>query len=171
MVTNLPAMQETRVQSQTWKDPLEKAMATTPVFFPGEFHGHRSLAGYSPWGHKESGRLRRDWSNLACMHTSHFDLLCQLNCCCLREAVFCFREYFYKVQETKILSPTFKLGRSVFFKSSYRKSKFLVFRSMNSQHRCVYSSNHHHSQDTEQFPSQKIPCRITLSHNSWVTSV
>ena len=54
MVTNLPAMQETRVQSQTWKDPLEKAMATTPVFFPGEFHGHRSLAGYSPWGCTES---------------------------------------------------------------------------------------------------------------------
>ena len=26
----------------------------TPVFLPGEFHGHRSLVGYSPWGHKES---------------------------------------------------------------------------------------------------------------------
>ena len=26
----------------------------TPVFWPGEFHGQRSLAGYSPWGHKES---------------------------------------------------------------------------------------------------------------------
>ena len=25
----------------------------TPVFLPGEFHGKRSLAGYSPWGHKE----------------------------------------------------------------------------------------------------------------------
>ena len=24
----------------------------TPVFLPGEFHGQRSLAGYSPWGHK-----------------------------------------------------------------------------------------------------------------------
>ena len=23
-----------------------------PVFFPGEFHGQRSLAGYSPWGRK-----------------------------------------------------------------------------------------------------------------------
>ena len=29
-------------------------MATTPVFLLGEFHGQRSLAGYSPWGHKES---------------------------------------------------------------------------------------------------------------------
>ena len=26
----------------------------TPVFLPGEFHGWRSLVGYSPWGHKES---------------------------------------------------------------------------------------------------------------------
>ena len=26
---------------------------STPVFLPGEFHGQRSLAGYSPWGHKE----------------------------------------------------------------------------------------------------------------------
>ena len=25
----------------------------TPVFLPGESHGQRSLAGYSPWGHKE----------------------------------------------------------------------------------------------------------------------
>ena len=24
-----------------------------PVFLPGEFHGQRSLAGYSPWGHKK----------------------------------------------------------------------------------------------------------------------
>ena len=29
-------------------------MATIPVFLPGEFHGQRSLAGYSPWGHRES---------------------------------------------------------------------------------------------------------------------
>ena len=26
----------------------------TPVFLPGEFHGQRSLVGYSPWGHRES---------------------------------------------------------------------------------------------------------------------
>ena len=26
----------------------------TPVFLPGESRGQRSLAGYSPWGHKES---------------------------------------------------------------------------------------------------------------------
>ena len=26
----------------------------TPVPLPGKFHGWRSLAGYSPWGHKEA---------------------------------------------------------------------------------------------------------------------
>ena len=26
----------------------------TPIFLAGELHGQRSLAGYSPWGHKES---------------------------------------------------------------------------------------------------------------------
>ena len=28
--------------------------SSTPVFLPGESHGQRSLAGYSPWGHKET---------------------------------------------------------------------------------------------------------------------
>ena len=31
---------------------LEKEMATTPIFLPGESHGQRSLEGYYPWGHK-----------------------------------------------------------------------------------------------------------------------
>ena len=52
LVKNLPAVWETRVQSLGWEDPLEKVRLHTPV--PGEFHGQRSLAGYSPWGHKES---------------------------------------------------------------------------------------------------------------------
>ena len=31
-----------------------KTIANTPVFFPGVSHGQSSLAGYSPWGGKES---------------------------------------------------------------------------------------------------------------------
>ena len=34
--------------------PWRKAWQHTPVFLPGESHGQRSLAGYSPWGWKES---------------------------------------------------------------------------------------------------------------------
>ena len=53
MVKNLPAMQEAKVQSLDWEDPLEKEMQPTPVFLPGEFYGQRHLLGYSPWGRKE----------------------------------------------------------------------------------------------------------------------
>ena len=35
-------------------DLLKKEMATTPVFWPGESHGQRSLAGYGPYSCKES---------------------------------------------------------------------------------------------------------------------
>ena len=41
-----------------------------PVFLPGEFHGQRSLAGYSPWGHKEL-----DTTEQLTLFTSTFFLL------------------------------------------------------------------------------------------------
>ena len=50
MVKNLAAMWETWVQLLGLEDALEKGMAITPVFLPGEFHGQKSLVGYSPWG-------------------------------------------------------------------------------------------------------------------------
>ena len=54
MVKNLPAMQETHVLFLDGEDPLEKEWQPTPVFLPRKLHGQRSLAGYSPWGLKES---------------------------------------------------------------------------------------------------------------------
>ena len=45
-VKNLPAMQETWVQSLGWEDPLEIPWVTwqpTPVFLPGKSHAQRSL--------------------------------------------------------------------------------------------------------------------------------
>ena len=52
MVKNLPAMQETQIRSLGREDPLEKGKATHSNV-PREFHEQRSLAGDSPWGHKE----------------------------------------------------------------------------------------------------------------------
>ena len=37
-----------------WKIPWRREWLPTPEFLPGEFHGQRSLVGYSSWGHKES---------------------------------------------------------------------------------------------------------------------
>ena len=36
------------------KIPWRREWQPTAVFLPGKSHGQRSLAGYSPWGHKES---------------------------------------------------------------------------------------------------------------------
>ena len=56
LVKNWPAMQETRVQFLGWEDPLEGEMATHSSILAGRIPWtERSLAGYSPWGHKESG--------------------------------------------------------------------------------------------------------------------
>ena len=54
MVKNLPAMQETWVRSLGLEDPLKKGMVTHSSIFAWRIP-QRSLEGYSPWGHKESG--------------------------------------------------------------------------------------------------------------------
>ena len=41
------------------KIPWRRKWEPTPVFLPGEFHGQRSLVGYSPWGCKESDTTER----------------------------------------------------------------------------------------------------------------
>ena len=41
-------------------------MEPSAVFLPGEFHGQRSLAGYSPWGGKES-----DMTEQLTLHFTH----------------------------------------------------------------------------------------------------
>ena len=52
---NLCAVQETTCNARdlgpflVWEDPLEKEMTTYFINLPGESHGQRSLAGYSPW--------------------------------------------------------------------------------------------------------------------------
>ena len=52
-VKNPLAMQETWVQSLVQEDPLDKGMATQSSSLPGELHGLRSMAGYSPWDGKQ----------------------------------------------------------------------------------------------------------------------
>ena len=53
LVKDLLAIQETQVGALGREDPLEKEMATHSNILPGEFHGQRSQADYSPWYRKE----------------------------------------------------------------------------------------------------------------------
>ena len=63
------AMQETWVQSLGQEDLPDKEMEPTPVFLAGKFHGQRSLAGYSPWGHKRERDLvtKQKRTNVHCL--------------------------------------------------------------------------------------------------------
>ena len=55
-----------QVQPLSQEDPLEKGMATTPVFMPGESHGQRSLAGYTVHRVRES--VTTEATEHACTH-------------------------------------------------------------------------------------------------------
>ena len=57
-----------------WKIPWRRKWQSTPASLPGEFHGQRSLAGYSPWGRKESDTTERLTLSLSSFHQSVLDL-------------------------------------------------------------------------------------------------
>ena len=46
----------------------------TPLFLPGEFHGYRSLVGWSPWGCKESDTS--EWLTFTFFHTVNIIFIC-----------------------------------------------------------------------------------------------
>ena len=59
MVKRLPAMRDTWVQSLGREDPLEKEMVTHSSTLAWKIPWTESLAGYSPWGCKESDTTER----------------------------------------------------------------------------------------------------------------
>ena len=56
-VKNLPAMQESWVQSLGWEDPLEKEIATHSSIPAWKTHEQRGRVSCSPWGCKSQTRL------------------------------------------------------------------------------------------------------------------
>ena len=71
-VKNLPAVQEIWVQSLGQEDPWRRKWQLTPVFLSGEFHGQRSLKGYSPQGHKESDTTEKLKLSLSFIKSSFY---------------------------------------------------------------------------------------------------
>ena len=55
--------------------PWRRAWQPTPVFLPGESHGPRSLAGYSPQGRKESDMTEVTAQLLCLVCVVHFNVL------------------------------------------------------------------------------------------------
>ena len=72
------------------KIPWRRKCQPTPVVLPGEFHGQKSLAGYSPWGHK---RVRHDLATK------------QQHCCCQVASVVSGSARPHRRQPTRVPSP------------------------------------------------------------------
>ena len=53
------------------KIPWRKPWQPTPIVSPGESHGQRSLAGYSPWGHKELDMTEQHTDAVEKVRNSH----------------------------------------------------------------------------------------------------
>ena len=51
-VKTLPVSRRPRFDPWVGKIPQRRKWQSTPLFLPRESYGQRSLAGYSPWGHK-----------------------------------------------------------------------------------------------------------------------
>ena len=79
-VKNLPAVQETQVQSLGQEDPLEEEMATTTIFLPGKSHGQRSLVSYSPCCRKKIWTWSNDWEHTYIHHTESTPVHCNSIC-------------------------------------------------------------------------------------------
>ena len=52
-------IEQTAGNLQCYSSLWKRKRQPTPIFLPGEFHGQRSLAGYSPWGRKESDTMKQ----------------------------------------------------------------------------------------------------------------
>ena len=70
--------QEMQVRSLGQEDPLEEGIQPIPVLLPGKFHGQRSLTGYSPWGHKESGMTEHTHTQTHETSSQHDSLIHQI---------------------------------------------------------------------------------------------
>ena len=62
-------MQDTRVLSLGWEDPLEKEMATYSSILAWETPWTEESGGYSPWSRKESDTTERVNRDQACFLT------------------------------------------------------------------------------------------------------
>ena len=92
------------------KVPWSRKWQPTPVFWPGKFHGQRSLVGYSPWGCKESDTPER---LNACAHTDKkTDRLTHKHIAYLLRILYADREA--TVRTGHVTTDWFKIGEGVY---------------------------------------------------------
>ena len=85
VVKNLPSnARNARDRLDPWVGAIRWSMRwqPIPVFLPGKYHGQRSLAGYSSWGH----RVGLSWTTERTDHQCMGSRVCLMLCGCSRQA-------------------------------------------------------------------------------------
>ena len=96
--------------SQVGRIPWRRVWQPTPVFLPGESHGQRSLAGFSPQGRKESDTTE------ATQHTRLTALQCRVSFCCTAKQISCVFTYISSfLEERKSLKQQLCIHKRQFF--------------------------------------------------------
>ena len=110
------------------KIPWRRKWQPTPVFFPGKFHGQRSLMGYNPWGCKELDMT--DWTFMqrvitgTSFHVLIFHCLC--SCFCPFSNFFLFLLVSSESVYSRYFLPFCNLSFFPLFSGSFREWKFLI---------------------------------------------
>ena len=84
-VKNLPAMQDTQVQSLGWKDPLDKGIATHSNILAWRIPWKRSLVAYNPWDRKESDTT--EVTKHACTHNMYICMMGAISKCSMQNTL------------------------------------------------------------------------------------
>ena len=86
-----PGYQSTnKKEGRVRKIPRKRKWPLIPVFLPGKFHGQRSLAGYSSWGHTKLGTAEATKHNKKYKMTS-FSWLYLFRLYCI---IYLFKRYY-----------------------------------------------------------------------------
>ena len=101
MVKNLPKCGRLGFDPWVKQIPWKRNWQPIPVILPGESHGHRSLAGYNPWGRKKSAttewlthtHTQRKKESITALFLLHHSYYYYLQCLCLLWARNCTK-YF-----------------------------------------------------------------------------
>ena len=92
------------------KIPWRKAWQPTPLFLPGEYHGQRSLVGYSPWGRKESDTT--EWFSIHIIDGSQ--IMCiDIACVIFKPFHSCYADSMSQIRISRWIESEF-LSRNLF---------------------------------------------------------
>ena len=94
-----------RCRFDTWVGKISwRKWQPTPVFLPGKFHGQKSLAGYSPWGCKESDTTEHIHSNVTLWFVVYCCSVAQLcpTLCNPMDIRLTFLHYLWELAQTHV---------------------------------------------------------------------